>query len=75
MMDDAEGRECCVVLHLAGDTKGWTRCACPLRQTRVRIPQNGEGAAGMPVRTPAAPSSLRFQRLLAYSQPSHTSGL
>ncbi len=75
MADDAEGRVRCVILRLVGDTKGWTRCACLLCQMRIRIPPNREGAAGMPVCIPAAPSSLRFQRLLAYSQPSHTSGL
>ena len=57
------------------DAKEGARCTRQPCQPRVRIPPNSEGAAGMPVRTPAAPSSLRFQRLLAYSQPSHTSGL
>ena len=59
------------------DAKEGTHCTRQSCQPRVRIPQNNEGAAGMPVRTPRRALIAAFSTLtsLAYSQPSHTSGL
>ena len=56
------------------DAKEGARCACLPCQPRVRIPQNSEGAAGMPARTQPRPHRCAFIALV-YSQPSHTSGL